>query len=54
MYKIYEHGAGVKAGALQNLKGYDLSNDLVKQHFQLRHGNEIPHERAMISFRADS
>jgi hypothetical protein len=49
VYKVYERGAGVKVGEIRQLKDYDLSNELVKKHLQLRYGNALPLEESMIS-----
>ncbi|MGB1041566.1 MAG: YiiX family permuted papain-like enzyme [Flavobacteriales bacterium] len=49
VWKLYEHGCGLKVGKLKKLKDYDLSHPIVKEAIKQRYGNNIPLESKMIS-----
>ena len=49
VWKIYKRGAGIEIGELQQLKDFDLTQDIVRQKVQERYGNNIPYEETVIS-----
>ena len=57
VWKIYDQAFGIKIGALQQIKDFDLSDPVVKAKAKQRYGNNIPLEELIITpdrmFRSD-
>jgi len=49
VYKIYNRGAGISIGTLQELQDFDLSHPIVLQKIKERYGNKIPLHETVIS-----
>ncbi|MGW8306044.1 MAG: YiiX family permuted papain-like enzyme [Achromobacter pulmonis] len=49
VWKTYQRALGVQIGALQPLKGFDLSAPAVRAKMQERYGKDIPWEEPIIS-----
>lgn len=49
VWKIYQEGAGLEIGELQELAEFDLSNATVKKKIKERYGNQIPVHEKVIS-----
>lgn len=49
VWKLYDHGCGLKVGKLKKLKDYDLSHPIVKEALKQRYGSNLPLEEKMIS-----
>lgn len=49
VWKIYDRGANVQIGALQELKDFDLSNAIVQEKMKQRYGNQVPMNEKVIS-----
>lgn len=49
VYKIYNRGAGISIGTLQELQDFDLSHPIVLQKLKERYGNKIPLHETVIS-----
>ena len=49
VWKIYFEAAGIEIGELQQLKGFDLSNETVKMKMKERFGDAIPFDEKVIS-----
>ncbi len=49
VWKLYERTTGLKLGALQHLKDFELSSAAVQQKMQERYGSNIPLEEEVIS-----
>jgi uncharacterized protein YycO len=49
VWKIYKDATGIEIGNLEQLKDFDLSNDLVKQKMKERYGDKIPYNEKVIS-----
>lgn len=58
IWKIYERALGVRVGALERLRDFDLSHPYVKNIMRKRYGNNIPLDEKVISpesmFRAEN
>lgn len=49
IWKVYKRATGLSVGALQQLKDFDLTNDVVIQKLRERCGNAIPLDDTVIS-----
>jgi uncharacterized protein YycO len=49
IWKVYQRGAGIEIGKLQQLKEFDLSSPEIKKIMKERYGNNIPLEEKVIS-----
>ncbi|MDQ3190228.1 MAG: YiiX family permuted papain-like enzyme [Bacteroidota bacterium] len=49
IWKIYKHATGLEIGKLEQLKDFDLSNNVVKEKMKERYGEKIPLEELVIS-----
>ena len=49
VWKIYQEATGVEIGQLEQLKDFDLTNELVQQIVKERYGDNIPLEEKIIS-----
>ena len=49
VWKIYKEAVGIELGELQELKSFDLSNDIVKKKLQERYKGKIPLDEKVIS-----
>lgn len=49
VWKIYKEATNIEIGNLEQLKDFDLSNDLVKQKMKERYGDKIPYNEKVIS-----
>lgn len=49
VWKIYERGAGIEVGILEQLNDFDLSYPIVQNKIQERYGDDIPMEEIVIS-----
>ncbi|MFT3701522.1 MAG: YiiX family permuted papain-like enzyme [Agriterribacter sp.] len=49
IWKIYQRGAGIEIGKLQQLKDFDLNNNIVKKKLKERYGSSIPLHETVIS-----
>lgn len=49
VWKIYERGAGIEIGNLEQLRDFDLSHPIVQQKVQERYGDNIPMDETVIS-----
>ena len=49
VYKIYNRGAGISIGTLQELQDFDLSHPIVLQKIKERYGKNIPLHETVIS-----
>lgn len=49
VWKIYDQAFGIKIGALQQIKDFDLSDPVVKEKAKERYGNNIPVEELIIT-----
>ena len=49
VWKIYERGLGVRIGALQELRTFDLANPVVRAKLGERYGNDVPLSEPVIS-----
>jgi hypothetical protein len=49
VWKIYHEAFGIELGALQELKDFDLSNEVVKTKLKERYGDNIPLNEKVIS-----
>ncbi|HLT86845.1 MAG TPA: YiiX family permuted papain-like enzyme [Sphingobacterium sp.] len=49
IWKIYARTTGIKIGKLEQLKDFDLSNEIVKNKLAERYGNRIPLDDTVIS-----
>jgi hypothetical protein len=49
VWKIYKEALNVEIGSLQELRQFDLSNDVVKKKLKERYGDKIPVKEKAIS-----
>jgi predicted DNA-binding WGR domain protein len=49
IWKIYKEATGLEIGKLQKLKGFDLTNPVVRTKMRERYGNNIPLNEPVIS-----
>ena len=49
VWKIYKEATGIEIGQLEQLSGFDLTNDIVRQKMKERYGNNIPMNEKVIS-----
>jgi uncharacterized protein YycO len=49
IWKIYQRSAGVEIGKLQQLRDFDLANEIVKKRMKERYGSKIPMGEPVIS-----
>jgi uncharacterized protein YycO len=49
VWKIYKGALNIEIGNLQDLKEFDLNNNIVKSKMKERYGNEIPLDEKVIS-----
>lgn len=49
VWKIYKEASGIEIGELEELKDFDLTNNVVKQKMKERYGNSIPMDEKVIS-----
>jgi hypothetical protein len=49
VWKIYKETFNIEIGSLQQLRDFDLSNEIVKKKIQERYGNKIPLNENVIS-----
>ncbi len=49
VWKIYKQATGIEIGKLEQLKDFDLTNDIVKQKIKERYGDNIPLDEKVIS-----
>ncbi len=49
VWKIYKEALNIEIGTLEQLKDFDLSNDLVQQKMKERYGDKIPYNEKVIS-----
>ena len=49
VWKIYKQATGIEIGQLEQLKDFDLTNEIVKQKINERYGNNIPLDEKVIS-----
>ncbi len=49
VWKIYDQAFGIKIGALEQIKDFDLSDPVVKAKAKERYGNNIPMEELIIT-----
>lgn len=49
IWKVYKRATGIEIGKLQQLKEFDLTNELVKKKIKERYGSNIPLNIPVIS-----
>lgn len=49
IWKIYQRATGLEIGKLEKLKGFDLTNEAVKNKMKERYGDQIPMGEIVIS-----
>lgn len=49
VWKIYKQATGIEIGSLQDLKSFDLENEIVLAKLRERYGNNIPLDEQVIS-----
>jgi hypothetical protein len=49
VWKIYKEALGIEIGALQELREFDLSDNIVKSKMRERYGDKIPFDEKVIS-----
>lgn len=49
VWKVYKEATGIEIGELEELKDFDLTNNVVKQKMKERYGNSIPLDEKVIS-----
>ncbi|HYF69504.1 MAG TPA: YiiX family permuted papain-like enzyme [Ohtaekwangia sp.] len=49
VWKIYKETFGIEVGDLQELREFDLTNDIVRKQMKARYGNKIPLDEKVIS-----
>lgn len=49
IYKVYQRGAGVEIGKLQQLRDFDLSSKPVQRKLKQRYGDKVPMDETVIS-----
>ncbi|MBK6619906.1 MAG: YiiX family permuted papain-like enzyme [Saprospirales bacterium] len=49
VWKIYKQATGIEIGPLQQLREFDLTNEMVKQKMKERYGDQIPLDELVIS-----
>jgi len=49
VWKIYKETLNIEIGELQELREFDLTNDIVKNKMKERYGNDIPLDEKVIS-----
>ena len=49
VWKIHKQATGIEIGQLEQLKDFDLSNEIVKQKIRERYGDNIPMDEKVIS-----
>lgn len=49
VWKIYKQATGIEIGQLQQLREFDLTNEIVKQTMKERYGDQIPLDELVIS-----
>ena len=49
VWKIYKHALDIEIGALQELKDFNITNELVRAKMKERYGDEIPLQEKVIS-----
>lgn len=49
VWKIYERGAGIQVGELQQIGDFDLSHPAVQQKIRERYGDALPVEEVVVS-----